>query len=535
MSYQVIARKWRPQSFDEIVGQLHVTRTLKNAIESGRVAHAFLFSGVRGVGKTTMARVLAKALNCHQGPTVSPCGECPSCLEIAAGNSIDVQEIDAASNTGVDNIRELRENTRYATARDRYKIFIIDEVHMLSTAAFNALLKTLEEPPPHVIFIMATTEVHKVPATILSRVQLFDFKTIPLQAIVDRLRLIVSQEGIAIGDDALAAIARSAGGSLRDAQSALDQVIAFSGKQISEHDIETILGVVGEPMLNEFSRLVHNRDAAGVLGFVNRVAGTGVDLQHLIRQIEEHFRNLLVYRAAGELRELFVLSAEQLREVAGQARWYSEIELLRIAEVLARTRAELRWSPHPRFSLELGLLKLVYLPQLTSLEDLLRQMGEQAAGSHSATSTAVKPAPSPARAGGPAVAEAVTSREWRVASGSADEFAGRLLEQIHAENPALSSFLANASVIELRGDELVVQFGEKESFYRDFVTRDESREVLCRICGKIRGAEVRLRVESSGSAPSAPPSGNDKGALDNPVVKKFIEKFPGKINFEKMT
>jgi DNA polymerase-3 subunit gamma/tau len=302
MSYQVIARKWRPQTFDEVTGQEPITRTLRNAIEHERLHHAYLFSGARGVGKTTTARLLAKALNCHKAtrPTSTPCingdpTECPSCKEIAEGRSMDVQEIDAASNTGVDNVRDaIIGNVAISPARDRYKVFIIDEVHMLSGAAFNALLKTLEEPPPRVVFIMATTESHKLPDTILSRCQQFEFRTIATAKIAERLRLIADAEKVVIADDALKEIARAGEGSMRDAQSAFDQVISFSGPKIVASDVESALGIAGAEMLARIVRGIADGNPAEALAVVDDLVMRGHDLRNFCRDLLAHLRDLLV-------------------------------------------------------------------------------------------------------------------------------------------------------------------------------------------------------------------------------------------------
>src|SRR5262245_16700894 len=296
MNYQVIARKFRPQVFEDVVGQKPIVQTLQNAIQMDRIGHAYLFSGPRGVGKTTTARILAKGLNCEKGPTVTPCNVCPSCQEIAAGKSIDVFEIDAASNTGVDNIRELRENARYVAARSRYKIFIIDEVHMLSTSAFNALLKILEEPPPHVVFIMATTERHKVPATILSRCQQFAFRTISPAEIQTHLRQIVDREGVSIDDRALAYIVKASEGSMRDAQSLLDQIISFSGQQVLDDDVRDVLGFIPSEILDRSIDSLANRDAKSLLENVGIVVDQGLNLQQYVREFIARIRDLLVLK-----------------------------------------------------------------------------------------------------------------------------------------------------------------------------------------------------------------------------------------------
>jgi DNA polymerase-3 subunit gamma/tau len=309
MAYQVIARKWRPQTFDEVTGQEPITRTLRNAIEHQRLHHAYLFSGARGVGKTTSARLLAKALNCHKAsqPTPTPCRsddptECDSCREISQSRSMDVREIDAASYTGIDNVREtIIDSLKKTNARDRYKVFIIDEVHMLSGSAFNALLKTLEEPPERFVFIMATTERHKVPETIQSRCQQFEFRTIALAKILDRLKLIAKSEGISVPDDALREIARSGEGSMRDAQSALDQVISFAGNKIKKEDVEMALGIAGADILTRVIDSIAANKPADAIAVVDDIVMRGHDLRNFCRDLLAHFRDLLVSKVSGNV------------------------------------------------------------------------------------------------------------------------------------------------------------------------------------------------------------------------------------------
>ncbi|OGQ04990.1 MAG: DNA polymerase III, subunit gamma and tau, partial [Deltaproteobacteria bacterium RBG_19FT_COMBO_58_16] len=298
-SYLVIARKWRPSLFEEIVGQAHVTRTLSNAVSSGRVAHAYLFSGPRGVGKTTAARILAKCLNCAEGPTPTPCNNCESCKTIASGSSVDVFEIDGASNTGVDNVRELRESVRYVPTRGKYKIYIIDEVHMLSTAAFNALLKTLEEPPPHAAFIFATTEVHKIPATILSRCQRFDFKRIPFRDIYAHLKKILTAEGVKFEDKAVYTLAREADGSLRDGQSLLEQSLAFGGAELKDSDVIEALGLMDREMLFSLSEGMISGSGSACLNIVEKIYEFGYDLKRALSDLLEHIRDLTVLKVTG--------------------------------------------------------------------------------------------------------------------------------------------------------------------------------------------------------------------------------------------
>jgi DNA polymerase-3 subunit gamma/tau len=382
MSYQVIARKWRPQSFDEVTGQEPITRTLRNAIEHDRLHHAYLFSGARGVGKTTTARLLAKALNCHKSdrPTPTPCAAndpaaCASCREIAEGRSIDVLEIDAASNTGVDNVRDaIIGSVAISPARDRYKVFIIDEVHMLSGAAFNALLKTLEEPPPRVVFIMATTEKHKLPDTILSRCQQFEFRTIATARIAERLRFIADAEKISVTDEALHEIARAGEGSMRDAQSAFDQVISFSGTKIKAEDVETALGIASASMLERVVRAIAEQQPGEALQIVDDLVMRGHDLRNFCRDLLAHLRNLLVAKVAGETAELLDASAQAVRELKRQADAFTESDLVRFFHSLTTTENSLRAAAHPRYQLEVGLVKLMEMRRLAPLDQIIERL-----------------------------------------------------------------------------------------------------------------------------------------------------------------
>src|SRR5205085_1935675 len=383
MSYQVIARKWRPQTFDDVTGQEPITRTLKNAIEHERLHHAYLFSGARGVGKTTTARLLAKALNCHKSnkPTPTPCAiddpeACASCREIAEGRSIDVLEIDAASNTGVDNVRDaIIGNVAIAPARDRYKVFITDEVHMLSGAAFNALLKTLEEPPPRVVFIMATTEKHNLPETILSRCQQFEFRTIATAKIAERLRLIARAEKVKISDDALSEISRAGEGSMRDAQSAFDQVISFSGTEIKAEDVEAALGLASIEMLSRVMNAIAEEKPSEALAVVNDLVMRGHDLRNFCRDLLGHVRNLLVAKISGESAEaLDGAAASDRRELMRQANSFSESDLVRFFHSLTETENNLRAAAHPRYQLEVGLVKLIEMRRVVPLNNLIERL-----------------------------------------------------------------------------------------------------------------------------------------------------------------
>ena len=379
MSYQVIARKYRPQLFEEVVGQRLITETLKNAILHDRVAHGYIFSGARGVGKTTTARILAKALNCtgdkeNRGPTVMPCGACPSCVEIAAGNSVDVLEIDAASNRGIDEIRGLRETVRYLPARDRYKVFIIDEVHMLTTEAFNALLKTLEEPPPRSLFILATTEPHKLPATIQSRCQHFAFRLLDYAEIYSELERISAAEKVRADEKALSAIAQAAEGSLRDALSILDQMIAACGDHLDDARVRQLLGVVPASFMRELALAIHAGDGRQALEQVNRLAGEGYELGHFCGELTRYVRNLMIAKSCGAESPLLQAPNDEREALGELAGLFGEEDLSRFFQILLHTEADLRYSLQPRFHLELGIMKLVHARRLASIEGLLGEL-----------------------------------------------------------------------------------------------------------------------------------------------------------------
>jgi DNA polymerase III subunit gamma/tau len=377
VSYQVIARKYRPQTFDDLTGQEHISRTLGNALAQRRLHHAYLFSGMRGTGKTTTARILSKGLNCQTGVTSRPCLQCPSCVEIAFGNSLDVLEIDAASNTGVDNVRDvIINNIAMAPARDRYKVFVIDEVHMLSGSAFNALLKTLEEPPSHVVFIMATTELHKVPDTILSRCQQFEFRQIPTEKIFQRLREIAASEGVKISDSALGEVARAGAGSLRDAQSAFDQVIAFSGDQISEEDVTTALGLVSAATLGRFVEAIASQKTAEILNLVEEVFVRGYDLRNFTRELTAYLRGLLVIKSGIDGSDLLGVTDVEIDRLRQLSPSFSEEDLVRLFHLLAETEKAIKDSPHPRFQLEVGLVKLTHATRLKTLDELIKRLEE---------------------------------------------------------------------------------------------------------------------------------------------------------------
>ncbi|WP_239027805.1 DNA polymerase III subunit gamma/tau [Geomonas subterranea] len=398
MSYLVLARKWRPQTFSDLVGQEHVSQTLKNAIDGGRVAHAFLFTGARGVGKTSSARILAKALNCECGLTVEPCNTCSTCMEITDVNSVDVFEIDGASNTGVDDIRELRDNIKYLPSRSRYKIFIIDEVHMLTTNAFNALLKTLEEPPPHVKFIFATTEPHKVPITILSRCQRFDFKRIALPRIVSRLRFIVDQEGVQVSDEALSVVARKGDGSMRDSLSTLDQVLAFCGNSVSDADVAALLGVVDRRLIMDGCRSVLQADVKGALEIVAQVDSFGYSMRQFCQELIDRFRSIAILKAVGEPGDLLELSDAELGELRGLGAGAGQQELQRHLAILLKAEAEMAHAGFPRLILEMALMKMATMAPAIPVQELLTRLDALEKGAPRQRARRIRPIPPPPRA-----------------------------------------------------------------------------------------------------------------------------------------
>jgi DNA polymerase III subunit gamma/tau len=373
MSYQVLARKYRPQKFSEVIGQEHVTRTLKNAIEQERIAHGYIFSGHRGIGKTTVARILAMALNCRSSdkPVAEPCGVCDSCTEIRAGNAVDVIEIDAATNRGIDEIRELREAARYRPARDRFKIYILDEAHQITDAAFNALLKTLEEPPGHVIFMLATTQPEDIPQTIRSRCQHFSFRAVKFEQIVEQLKDLCGRENIQADEDALALLAEAGDGSMRDALSILDQAIASSQGQLSADAVRQLIGAAPSGILEEIMQAVARSSSEEILQTVDRLLAEGQNPMHFARQLVRFLRNATVAKVAGPDSSLLQISSDERARVGRVAELFSEEELTRHLQIMLRTHSELGYRQEQRFHLELGLLKLAHAQRLLPLEQLL--------------------------------------------------------------------------------------------------------------------------------------------------------------------
>lgn len=561
MSYQVIARKWRPQRFDDVVGQQAVTRTLRNALRSGRLAQAFVFAGPRGVGKTTTARILARALNCERGtePTDDPCGVCDACIEIAEGRDIDVLEIDAATNTGIDNVREvIISGLGIMPVRDRYKVFIIDEVHQLSLPSFNALLKSIEEPPPHVVFMMATTELEKIPETILSRSQVYEFRTISTKSIADQLRRIVDAEGIEVADEALQLIARDADGSMRDAQSKLDQVIAFTGTTITTDDVGTVLGLVGRDMLLGMMQAVSDEDAVAAFTLAGRAVEMGYDLRLVCRELSRVVRDLLVLSIDPSRASDPEIAGEGERDrLLDLAKRFSREDLLRSFDLLTRAESDIRGAAQPRYHLEMALLRWIHLRKLVPIEDLIHAAGSGQPLSRAATSPgAARPSsgsamsgrvesPAPVRSQ-PSVAPRPSPPAGPSPSIPPTERLGgtALRDAVLAEARKSSAILYNtvlvqAQKLELTGDRLVLTFASSFKFGPAF---EKYRATLEGIASKLAGRKITAEADGSGAeaaSPDAPAARRvvDAGkqaalkeqAMADAGVQALLEVFPAEI------
>lgn len=523
MSYQALARKWRPQTFRDIIGQETVVRTLQNAIEQERIHHAYLFSGVRGVGKTTAARIFAKAINCVKGPTAEPCNECSICREITEGIDLDVREIDAATYSNVDNIRELREVTQFQPARDRTRIFIIDEAHMLSTSAWNALLKLIEEPPPHVAFIMATTEMNKVPATILSRVQRFVFSKITQADLVVRLEEICRVEGIEAETGALEMLARRGEGSVRDSLSLLDQIIAFSGRTVRLSDVTTVLGLSDTHFFARVAAEVGQGDAAAILASLEEASDSGRDFKLLYRDFLGFLRNVLLLRS-GAAEAMLSLPPEEVGIIRSVASTFEYSEVLRLLNLLIRDDEIVSKAEHQRLAVEISLLKAAMLPRLRAVEDVL------SGGVAPAPRTARK---SPARASIPRAVETTPAAPSRVADpeppATAPDAQG-LLQRVRAQRKLTASYLEQASGCAITGDTVTWEFESSQQFAMDYVAEADQIRFLGGIASDVFGRPMNARVVPSHTQTDLTPKKDKRSTLaDDPILQGFAKHLGGEV------
>ncbi len=524
--YQVIARKYRPQNFTELIGQEHVQKTLANAIQNNRLAHGYIFSGQRGTGKTTVARILARCLNCINGPTPNPCGVCSSCTEISASNSPDVIEIDAASNRGINEMREIRENVRYRPARDRYKVFIVDEAHQITKEAFNALLKTLEEPPEWVVFILCTTEAYEIPNTIASRCQHFTFRSVDFSELMQRMRYIVQQEGIEAGDEVLSVIAQAGEGSVRDSLSALDQAIACCGNTLDVESIRALLGLFGTASLRAVAEAVNQQDGSRMLGIVDELERNGQSLQHFSRELARYWRNLLVAKISGKSTRLIAASETEQNELLQTAASFSEEDLTRYLNLTLELYKTLQESLQPRLHLELGLVKLVQAGKLQSIEEALAGLGKP----EKLVASAKPSSPRPPAFQAPAPSKPVPEKIAVEPPAATGDFRQDLYHALSKAGMEHSADAVQHSDVSLNGGDVVIRAPKAMML----LLKDPGVE---RIAAQVAGRPVRVRLEAGESVKAAAvpmvekaPSGESEirqRALSHPGVKRFQELFPG--------
>ena len=546
MSYEVFARKYRPQTFDDLVGQAHVSRTLKNAVAQNRLAHAYLFVGPRGVGKTSTARILAKSLNCVKGPTVTPCGECDNCREIAAGNSLDVIEIDGASNNSVDDVRQLRENVRYAPAKGRYKIYLIDEVHMLSQAAFNALLKTLEEPPEHVKFVFATTEPQKVLPTILSRCQRFDLHRIPANLIAKHLQFIAENEKITLEPAAAHAIARGAEGGLRDAESMLDQFVAFCGEKISENDVLNVFGFTSGQTVVDLTGRILRTETPGAIDLLQQQSDDGKDMMRLISDLIAYLRDLLVFKAKPDALKEDV-EADVQTSLAAHAELVTTDRLLELVDQFAAAEGRMKWVPNKKLHFEVAIIKAIQSLGQATLDEVIEKLSQLRDGKivpqkQSPSLVVAVPAASGKRAADMAAPTATAVSDSgdnksapRVAETSPD--ANELWQNVLAKVPAQKAFVRNsaaaAHVLGIEGRNFQLGFAPADKAMMDILGTQANRRFLETLLHEITGTDWSVKLSVKEELPSKPelPSEDSRSEKfkEDPLIQEAIGLFNAQI------
>lgn len=545
MSYVALYREWRPQKFSDIVGQEHISRTLQNALKTDRIAHAYLFCGPRGTGKTTTAKVLAKALNCQKGPDTEPCNQCENCKRVTEGNSMDVMEIDAASNRGIDEIRDLREKVKFAPTEGKYRIYIIDEVHMLTTEAFNALLKTLEEPPAHVIFVLATTEPHKIPLTILSRCQRFDFRRIGLGDIISRLQTVVEELGIDTDQEALSLIARTAEGGMRDALSVLDQCISFGGTKVTVGDVEAVLGTVNSDMLFRMADAIVNNEVTAGLKLVEELVRQGKDVRQFTKDLIEHFRNVLLTEVCDNAGELVPVSEEVLQNLRVQADRFGKTKIISLIELFTYTEREMKWTSQPRLILELAVIKAgetnqvdgydELVERLSRLEGLVAQISLHGVPDRTgAFSKPVKPSGRiDAKLEKPVAQTGQKAPESGV-YGSVDIETVRkcwqeILDRIKKVRMSARAFLIEGQPVAVDNGHLILGFPSEYSFHKEKVEQPENKNAIEQVINEVIGAKLQLKCGFKDELAGGPAASDDRETGGGQLVEEAVRLFGGEI------
>ncbi|HEY8835752.1 MAG TPA: DNA polymerase III subunit gamma/tau [Chthoniobacterales bacterium] len=546
MSYQVFARKYRPQTFDDLVGQAHVVRTLKNAVEQNRLAHAYLFVGPRGIGKTSTARILAKALNCVNGPTITPCGVCDSCKEITGGNSLDVLEIDGASNNGVEQVRELRDNVRYAPSKGHFKIYIIDEVHMLTSAAFNALLKTLEEPPPHVKFIFATTEPQKVLPTILSRCQRFDLHRIPANLIAQHLQFIAGKEKIALDPAAAHAIAKGADGGLRDAESMLDQLVAFCGDKIAEPDVLSVFGFTSEQTVAQFTEKILRGETPEALELLHTEADNGKDMMKLMSDLISYLRDLLVGKVKPEALA-DDLNPDLQKSLEAQAAMIETDRLLELIDQFAAAEGRMKWAPNKRLHFEVAVIKAIQTLSQVTLNEVIQNLaalrdGKAPSSSSSEGRASARPTSSPkpeaARvAEKPSAAEPKTAPPPDLSTVDHKEVWRQTVERVRATRKLIAGWVEAGTALGIEGRFLTVGFPPEQKTATESLSIPKTRDYLDALLKEISGQDWKIKFVlkeglpvAAPAEPAAPKKPESQATFkDDPLIREALEIFKGEI------
>ncbi|MFQ5598196.1 MAG: DNA polymerase III subunit gamma/tau [Nitrospiria bacterium] len=546
MDFQGSARKWRPQTFQEVIGQQHVTRSIANALRLDKIAQAYLFSGIRGIGKTSLARILAKGINCRQRDAEIPCNRCGQCLEITEGRSVDVIEIDGASNTGVDDVRELREKVKYLPLGGRYKIYIIDEVHMLSNAAFNALLKTLEEPPPHLIFILATTEAHKIPETVLSRCQHFRFRRITHSEILSQLQRIAETREVRFSEKGLRFVASISEGSMRDALSILDQAISFGGNAVSDEDLFNLLGRMDASVCHALADAIHRKDPEAVLRLSKEIADRGYSLRQFLADWLEHLRHLIVSQNVTQMEEWMDLPKERIENIRSQAAQFPPEGLQRLFSLFIRLQKEIRNTPQPFLLFEVSLMKAIAIFDLQPIESVLERLEKLTAGETTIDTVERHPKKNKAEASDRAEpriskpTKPTTPDTRKETPALSQESWSKLLKSIKVKRPNIASYLEQATLTKFTDHEIQLRYSESNAFLMSMIKKEDHLRWLDPFIKNQLQKEIKLTfIEDTGPEKSSlkppealsitPPKTEDPSQIDHPLIQEALKVMGGSI------